>query len=116
MVHEDVSKGQPRRTRGRPPNKPADKGLAGNEVLAIEGLSGSDTGPIIKPAPTPFVPVLIDFVDIEDGKNKIRITLTKQKNRMFRMQIYLNGVEVRPSTFNGTAPAMSYWNLFKKNT
>jgi len=59
------------------------------------------------------LPLLLDDIKITEGNKQIRITLTKQKNRMVRLQVFYNGVEIRPSTFTGNNPAQNYWELLK---
>jgi hypothetical protein len=57
---------------------------------------------------------LIDSIEFTQGANKLKITLSKKRNRMFRVQIFLNDVtEVRPVTYTGSAPAMTFWKLLK---
>lgn len=59
------------------------------------------------------LPLLLDDITITEGNKHVRITLTKQKNRMVRLQVFYNGVEIRPSTFTGNNPAQNYWELLK---
>jgi hypothetical protein len=54
---------------------------------------------------------LIKSICVEDGKNKIEITLAKSANRMYRMEFFINGLNFKPSTFSGATPAMNFWNL-----
>jgi hypothetical protein len=59
-------------------------------------------------------PKVIDSIEFTQGVNKLRITLSKKHNRMFRVQIFLNDVtEVRPVTYTGSSPAMTFWQLLK---
>lgn len=59
------------------------------------------------------LPSLLDCIEVIQDNKHIKITLTKQKNRMVRLQVFLNGTEIRPSTFTGTSPAQNYWQLLK---
>lgn len=57
--------------------------------------------------------VLLDSIEVKEGNKNVKITLTKQKNRTVRIQFFLNGHEIRNSTFVGTSPARNYWTLLK---
>ena len=58
----------------------------------------------------------IDFLEFENGKNKLKISLFKKHNRMFRIQIFLNDhTEIRPTTYTGSSMALSFWNLLKES-
>jgi hypothetical protein len=58
----------------------------------------------------------IDFLEFEKGKNKLKISLFKKHNRMFRIQIFLNDhTEIRPTTYTGSSMALSFWNLLKES-
>lgn len=58
---------------------------------------------------------IVESLDFMNGNNKLSIRLTKQHNRMFRVQIFLNDgqLEVRPMTYTGSNTAMSFWSLLK---
>lgn len=57
---------------------------------------------------------IVESLDFMHGTNKLSIRMTKQHNRMFRVQIFLNdGDEIRPMTYTGSNTAMSFWNLLK---
>lgn len=57
---------------------------------------------------------VIDTIEFTKGKDKLTIVLSKKHNRMFRVQVFLNGTtEMRPGTYTGASPAMSFWNLLK---
>ncbi len=60
-----------------------------------------------------FESILLDTIEIKQGDSTIKISLTKTKNRMVRFQIFLNGFEIRPTTFTGMVPAQNYWKLLK---
>lgn len=58
---------------------------------------------------------LVENIEFTDGLNKIEIRFSKRHNRMFRIQIFLNGeTEIRPVTYTGASTGHSYWNLLKK--
>lgn len=58
---------------------------------------------------------LVEKLEFTDGLNKIEIRFSKRHNRMFRIQIFLNGeTEIRPVTYTGASTGHSYWNLLKK--
>lgn len=57
---------------------------------------------------------VIDTIEFTKGKDKLTIVLSKRHNRMFRVQVFLNDTtEMRPGTYTGASPAMSFWNLLK---
>jgi hypothetical protein len=57
---------------------------------------------------------VIDTIEFTKGNDKLTIVLSKKHNRMFRVQVFLNGTtEMRPGTYTGASPAMSFWNLLK---
>lgn len=56
----------------------------------------------------------VDEMVFSDGKNTLKILLRQKKNRVFRMQVFLNDTqEIRPLTYTGSATAMTFWNLLK---
>jgi hypothetical protein len=56
---------------------------------------------------------LLDCIEVREGKKHVKITLTKQNNRAVRLQIFLNDIEVRSTSFMGTSSAKNYWTLLK---
>ena len=57
---------------------------------------------------------IVDSLEFTNGSNNLKIVLSKKHNRMYRLQIVLNGeTEIRPSTYTGTSPAMTFWKLLK---
>jgi hypothetical protein len=57
---------------------------------------------------------VIDTIEFTKGNDKLTIVLSKKHNRMFRVQVFLNDTtEMRPGTYTGASPAMSFWNLLK---
>jgi len=56
----------------------------------------------------------VDQMEFSNGENKLKILLRQKKNRVYRMQIFLNNTqEIRPLTYNGSATAMTFWELLK---
>lgn len=58
-------------------------------------------------------PEQLGCFSIKEGNNEIKITLTKQKNRMIKLEFFLNGAVIRPATFTGSSAASNYWALLK---
>lgn len=59
--------------------------------------------------------ITMEVIEFKRGKDTLSVRLSKKENRMYRVQIILNGkTEVRPVTYLGAASAYSFWNLFKK--
>jgi hypothetical protein len=57
---------------------------------------------------------LIESMDFKNGENVLSIRFSKKHNRMFRIQIFLNGEnEIRPVTYTGASTGYSFWNLLK---
>ncbi len=57
---------------------------------------------------------LIDSLDFINGPNTLSIRFSKKHNRMFRIQIFLNGDnEIRPVTYAGARTGYAFWNLLK---
>jgi len=131
MVRKNTSEGQQPKTRGRPRKDAHKHSNAASEVLDDKGHDSSPKGGIIASTPTNTrlvngldkmneekevkeeIPQLMDSIDIKEGNNEVRITLTRQKNRMIRLQVFFNGTELRPSTFTGFSAANNYWSLLK---
>lgn len=56
----------------------------------------------------------LDSIDFMNGDSKLTVVLKKRHNRMFKIQVYLNGTtEIKPVTYNGSHTAFTFWNLFK---
>lgn len=75
----------------------------------------------LKPDPMPEIKEpkkdndLIESLHFKRGNDILTITLKKTPSRQYRLQIFLNEEhEVRPQTFFGYNPAMSFWGLFKR--
>ena len=59
----------------------------------------------------------VEAIEFTNGKNKLKILLSKKHNRMYRVQIFLNdSVEIRPATYTGFAPASTFWGFLKEIT
>lgn len=59
---------------------------------------------------------IIDSLEFIRGKDTLTLQISKKSNRSYRIQIFLNeDVEIRNSTFAGSSPAMSFWNLIKRS-
>ena len=57
---------------------------------------------------------LIETLDFKNGENSLSIRFSKKHNRMFRIQVFLNGVsEIRPVTYTGASTGYGLWNLLK---
>lgn len=56
---------------------------------------------------------LLDCIKTEDERNRFEMKIIKQANRLTRIAIFLNGIEVRPHTYTGSNAATSYFNLLK---
>lgn len=57
---------------------------------------------------------LIDTIRIEDEKNFFEIRLSKKANRLTKISLHLNGLEIKPHTYGGMNAGSSYFNLLKK--
>ena len=61
-------------------------------------------------------PVPVDSIEFKQDENILKIVLSRKHNRMYRVQIFLNdSIEIRPTTYTGSAPAMGFWNLLKNS-
>jgi hypothetical protein len=59
----------------------------------------------------------VDSIEFTNGKNTLKIVLSKRHNRMYRVQVYLNStMEIRPATYTGYAPASTFWGFLKEIT
>jgi hypothetical protein len=59
----------------------------------------------------------VDSIEFVNGKNTLKIVLSKKHNRMYRVQVYLNNtMEIRPATYTGYAPASTFWGFLKEIT
>jgi hypothetical protein len=59
----------------------------------------------------------VDSIEFVNGKNTLKIVLSKKHNRMYRVQVYLNNtMEIRPATYTGFAPASTFWGFLKEIT
>jgi hypothetical protein len=57
---------------------------------------------------------VIESIDFSNGENILSIRFSKRHNRMFRIQIFLNGEnEIRPVTYTGATTGYAFWNLLK---
>lgn len=58
---------------------------------------------------------IIESIDFKNGENTLSIRFSKKHNRMFRIQVILNGEnEIRPVTYTGSSTGISFWNFLKK--
>lgn len=59
----------------------------------------------------------IDSLDFrDDNGNTLRIVLSNNQNRSYRLQIFLNDKrEIRPITYNGRTSACEFWELLKES-
>ena len=56
----------------------------------------------------------IETIDFVRGENTLSLRFSKKHNRMFRIQIFLNGEsEIRPVTYTGATTGYAFWNLLK---
>lgn len=56
----------------------------------------------------------IETLNFKKGDNVLSIRFSKRHNRMFRIQIFLNGeLEIRPVTYTGSRTGNAFWNLLK---
>lgn len=142
MVHSDDSPRKRRTTSDGTPLRPARRIKPKSKDVALEGSSGSDERESVAdtqtPAPKvydisvlnssyeedhPNVKVLdpsyeteIDKIEFSSGDNKIQLVLKKRNSRQYKMAIFLNGkTEIRPSTYNGSTMAYTFWNLLKNS-
>lgn len=59
----------------------------------------------------------VDSIEFTNGKNTLKIVLSKKHNRMYRVQVFLNNtMEIRPATYTGYAPASTFWGFLKEIT
>lgn len=59
----------------------------------------------------------VDAIEFTNGKNTLKIVLSKKHNRMYRVQVFLNNtMEIRPATYTGYAPASTFWGFLKEIT
>jgi len=59
---------------------------------------------------------VIEEIEFKRGNDCLKIVFKKKHNRMFRIQIFLNGeTEIRPVTHHGSSTAYSFWNLLKNS-
>lgn len=63
---------------------------------------------------------VVEFIDSldfhDDNGNTIRLVLSNNQNRSYRMQIFLNDKkEIRPLTYNGRTTAYDYWEFLKES-
>lgn len=57
---------------------------------------------------------LIESIDFKNGKNTLSIRFSRRHNRMFRVQIFLNGTnEIRPVTYTGATTGYAFWNILR---
>lgn len=57
---------------------------------------------------------LIEAIDFMNGPNKLSLRFSKKKNRVYRIQVFLNDVEeIRPVTYSGATTGVSFWRLLK---
>lgn len=116
-----------KRTRGRPfkkkqPDDVVRSALVGDTRCAAD-TRGTDVSASIEPEiNTPEINIppqkLIqteDEIIFSRGTDTLSIQLNRQPNNSYQIKIMLNGKnEMRPSTYNGARPALSYWNLLKE--
>lgn len=139
MVHNDINEGKKPRSKGRPFTKGNIKGKPRDEILAPTGHQIGVGGEVIAPDTQSSIlepliesiqeettteppkialaePVPIDSLEFKHNENILKIVLSRKHNRMFRVQIFLNeSIEIRPTTYTGSAPAMAFWNLLKNS-
>ena len=61
--------------------------------------------------------VFVDQIEFVNGKNTLKIVLSKRHNRMYRVQVFLNDtMEIRPATYTGFSPASTFWGFLKEIT
>lgn len=126
MVHNEISEGQKPKPRGRPFGKGNYKGKIKDKVLDSSGYKASDNGENIDKIPIENINLptaeeqdqnkestLEDCIEFKNGENNLSLRFSKRHNRMYRIQIFLNDIEVRPMTYTGSSMGYSYWNLLK---
>ena len=114
--------------RGRPFPKGNKNGKIPEETMVVNGLSLPPIKideDILDPKKYQDVkmsdiidsePKIVEEISFTNGKHKLSIVLRKKQNRVFRIQIFLDdNTEIKPSTYNGSSPAMGYWNLLKSS-
>lgn len=113
MLHETTSKRTKRPAKykkaGTEPKPAADH----DEILATARLETSDSGKTVISEEDDALFSIFQEMSFVEGKNEIKICMRKQKNRAVRLEISLNGVEIRPATFTGSLSAMNYWKLLQ---
>lgn len=56
----------------------------------------------------------VESIEFVREGNKIELRFSKSSNRLFRIQIFLNGqIEIRPVTYTGASTGYSFWNMLK---
>jgi hypothetical protein len=58
-------------------------------------------------------PELIDKIQFFNRTNVLELRYTKLANRSYKIQIFMNDLEIRPHTYVGNSAGMSYWNMLK---
>lgn len=130
MGHSKRSK--PKQNRAKTNSTPVqppetDTGKPREEILDHSGSSGNpETGQIQVNSETnsfeiedfgerleKIKNILIEEIRVNDGKNEIKIELSKKHNRVFKIDVYFNQCEIRPATYTGRSSAMNYWKLLK---
>jgi hypothetical protein len=111
-----------KRGRGRPRKTALEPAKTGDNkedgTLCVKNVNVAERGNITVSDKTDsdIGNQLIESLDFSDGKNSIKILLSKRSNRMYRIQVVLNGdTEIRNSTFTGSTPALAFWKLLKNS-
>lgn len=135
-IEADARGTEKKRPRGRPFKKKQQDDVARSALVGDTRCStdtrGADVSCEIAPI-TPVTPIDPDLntaeinvapqklIQTEDeiifsrGSDTLSIQLNRQPNNSYQIKIMLNGKnEMRPSTYNGARPALSYWNLLKE--
>lgn len=124
MVYSNDSERQKNKPRGRPFPRGNKRGKLENEILDNLRHDTNDKGEFIEndiktsedfeKGFNEISNTIIDFIEFENGKDKISVKFIKKGNNSFRIQIFLNEkYEIRPTTYNGSSTAFAYWNLLK---
>ncbi len=100
MEHENASNELQGRDNPSKEDSFTNGGDFAGEILAAQGHSKNIGG-------------IEDSFEVSDGKNTVQICIKPTKNRCFKTQIFLNGSEFRPSTFQGQRLAETYWKMLK---
>jgi len=117
MVVSDPTHIVTQRLEPRETDKPAEERMAALKEL-VDDFEEAKAGTPKDIRQNPMADLIpVEAIEFTNGKNTLKILLSRRHNRMYRVQIFLNdSVEIRPTTYTGFAPASTFWGFLKEIT